>query len=112
MRSKIFIIILILFILCGLISPANAQTHAINGEYITEWLILGPFFPNDLETDFLADVGGEANIEPKEDDTVTTADGSPLLIWLMPLGFTKSHCLCILCAKKRYCTDGGGRSGK
>ena len=56
----------------------SSITHTIDGKYIKEWLVLGPFFPDDLETDFLADVGGEANIEPKESDTVTTADGKTL----------------------------------
>lgn len=37
-------------------------------EYVKEWLVLGPFFPDDLETDFLADVGGEANMEPRESE--------------------------------------------
>ena len=50
----------------------------LSDEYLTEWLVLRPFFPNDLEKDFLADVGGEANIQPKEGDTVTTADGKTL----------------------------------
>ncbi len=65
---------------CVLLLPAwiftaasHAQTHAVNGEFITEWLLLGPFSPNDLDKDFLTSVGGEANIHPKEDDTVITA---------------------------------------
>jgi len=56
----------------------SSITHTIDGEYIREWLILGPFFPDDLHKDFLADAGGEASIEPKEGDTVTTADGKTL----------------------------------
>jgi len=44
--------------------------HQINEEYIKEWLVLGPFFPNDLEMDFLAEVNGDANIQPQEGDTV------------------------------------------
>nr|MBC8231096.1 carboxypeptidase regulatory-like domain-containing protein [bacterium] len=51
----------------------------IDGKYIKEWLILGPFFPDDLEKDFLADVGGEANIQPQEGDTVITAEGKTLM---------------------------------
>ena len=54
--------------------------HSIDGEYIKEWLLLGPLFPDDLETDFLADVGGEANVGPREGDTVTAADGRNL-VW-------------------------------
>jgi len=49
-----------------------------DGEYIKEWLVVGPFFPDNLDTDFLADAGGEANIHPKEGDAVTTTDGTPL----------------------------------
>jgi len=56
----------------------SSITHTIDGEYIREWLVLGPFFPDDLGKDFLSDTGGEASIEPKEGDTVTTADGKTL----------------------------------
>ena len=52
--------------------------NAIDGEYVREWLVLGPFFPDDLETDFLADKSGEANIQPQEGDTVITSDGRTL----------------------------------
>ncbi len=58
--------------------PKNVPTHPIDREYIREWLVVGPFFSDDLEKDFLADVGGEANIHPQEGDTVTTADGTSL----------------------------------
>ena len=66
--------------------PETAETtyslsppiHPIDGEYIREWLVLGPFFPDDLEKDFLADVGGEENIQPQEGDIVTTEDGREL----------------------------------
>jgi len=50
----------------------------LSDKYLTEWLVLGPFFPDDLNADFLADVGGEANVEPKEGDTVDTAEGATL----------------------------------
>ena len=51
-------------------SPLSPPIHPIDGEYIREWLVLGPFFPDDLEKDFLAGVGGETNIQPREGDTV------------------------------------------
>jgi hypothetical protein len=54
--------------------------NSVDSNYIREWLILGPFFPAELDADFLADVGGEANVAPKEGDTVTTADGK-MLTW-------------------------------
>jgi len=47
-------------------------------EYIKEWLVLGPFFPDNLATDFLSDAGSEANIHPKEGDAFTTADRKTL----------------------------------
>jgi len=64
------------------IPTAQAQNeypiHQIDGDYISEWLLLGPFFPYDLEKDFLKDVGGEANILPRESDTVITERGDSL----------------------------------
>lgn len=75
---KSFILLPILLSICLLTGQTFAQPHAVDGEYIREWLVLGPFFPNDLDTDFLADVGGEAEIHPREGDTVTTADGREL----------------------------------
>ncbi len=54
---------------------SSIMIHAIDGEYIREWLVLGPFFPHDLERDFLADVDGEANIKPREGMSFTASDG-------------------------------------
>nr|MBC8230966.1 hypothetical protein [bacterium] len=70
---------------CSVVSLANAQknvpTHIPDEKYIREWLVIGPFLPDDLETDFLADVGsGEVNIEPKAGDTVTL-EGGQTLMW-------------------------------
>ncbi|MCH8291533.1 hypothetical protein IH992_10585, partial [Candidatus Poribacteria bacterium] len=78
-RRKTRLLGIVVLCFCWVTFTSNAQhdapVHSIDGQYIKEWLVLGPFFPDDLETDFLADVGGEANINPKEGDTVTTADG-------------------------------------
>ena len=67
---------------CWLTFVATAQNdapvHSIDGQHIKDWLVLGPIFPDNSETDFLASVGGEANIHPQEGDTVTTADGKTL----------------------------------
>ncbi|MHB8520051.1 MAG: two-component regulator propeller domain-containing protein [Limisphaerales bacterium] len=57
-----------------------APVHDVDGSFIREWLVLGPFPSKDLETDFLADAGGEANVRPKEGDTVRTKDGKQL-VW-------------------------------
>ena len=68
---------------CVCITVAWAQETGqvvvpVSNEYIKEWLVLGPFFPDNLDTDFLAGVGGEANVQPKEGSAVTTADGKTL----------------------------------
>ena len=56
----------------------NVPTHPVDGTFIKEWLVLGPFFPEDLETDFLASANGEASVNPKPGDTVTTPEGETL----------------------------------
>ena len=72
----------ILVFLSLYVTVAHAQdsvpTHPVDGTFIKEWLVLGPFFPEDLETDFLALVNGEASVNPKPGDTVTTAEGKTL----------------------------------
>ena len=94
MKLLIFIIPLI-FIFATVVHAQNyVPIHPVNGEYIKEWLVLGPFLQNNLETDFLDDAGGfvldankelhpklsEANVNPTEGDTVSTKDGRTL-IW-------------------------------
>jgi serine phosphatase RsbU (regulator of sigma subunit) len=65
-----------------ILSATHAQTEApinqVDGEFIKEWLVLGPFFPDDLDKDFLADAGGETNCNPKEGDSFVTARGDTL----------------------------------
>ena len=52
----------------------------MDGSFMKEWLILGPFSGNDIGQDYLASVGGEANVAPKAGDTVKTAQ-SKTLTW-------------------------------
>ena len=72
----------VLVFLCFYVAVAHTQdnipTHPVDGTFIKEWLVLGPFFPEDLETDFLASANGEAFVNPKPGDTVTTAEGKTL----------------------------------
>ena len=72
----------VLVFFCFYIATAHAQdnvpTHPVDGTFIKEWLVLGPFFPEDLETDFLASANGEAFANAKPGDTVTTAEGKTL----------------------------------
>ena len=72
----------ILVFLSLYVTVAHAQdsvpTHPVDGTFIKEWLVLGPFFPEDLETDFLASANGEAAVNPKPGDTVVTAEGETL----------------------------------
>ncbi|RKU20608.1 hypothetical protein C6503_05595 [Candidatus Poribacteria bacterium] len=72
----------ILVFLSLYVTVAHAQdsvpTHPVDGTFIKEWLVLGPFFPEDLETDFLVSTNGEISVNPKPGDTVTTAEGKTL----------------------------------
>ena len=73
----------LLSLLCCLLNRPRTMFLSIRlteniGKYIKEWLVLGPFFRDDLEKDFLVDSGGEANIEPIEGETVVTAQGDTL----------------------------------
>jgi serine phosphatase RsbU (regulator of sigma subunit) len=68
----------ILFIISAAHSQIEAPIHPLDKEYIKDWLILGPFFPDSLGRDFLSTAGGEEEIKPKEGDTVVTAEGDTL----------------------------------
>jgi ligand-binding sensor domain-containing protein/signal transduction histidine kinase len=55
-----------------------APVHNVDGAFVREWLVLGPFPSKILETDFLSEAGGEARVRPQEGDTVTRSDGTQL----------------------------------
>ncbi len=80
--QKYIIYLLIVWFCLFMPSVSKAQNdisiHQVNGEYVREWLVLGPFFPGDLETDFLTDAGGEVNVTPKEGDIVINEQGDTL----------------------------------
>ena len=59
-------------------SISTAPVHSVDGSFVRDWLVLGPFPSKDIEADFLADAGGEANVRPKEGDFVTRSDGTAL----------------------------------
>src|SRR5574341_2415192 len=68
------------FLICGRSHAAENRvpSHRVDGTYVREWLLLGPFPSEDLQTDFLIEAGGEATIRPKEGDVLTTKDGKQL----------------------------------
>ena len=67
-------------VVSGQVADKTAPGHDLDGSFVREWLVLGPFPSRDLEVDFLASVGGEANVRPKEGDTVSTKDRKQL-VW-------------------------------
>jgi len=77
-RRNISFVLFCLFIMPLAQAQFEIPIHPADGEYINEWLVLGPFFPDDLEKDFLVDAGGEANIDPTEGDTVIMEHGDTL----------------------------------
>ena len=78
--------LLYLLIVLSYVSTVWAADAAVvdlstaTGEYIREWLVLGPFSADGLEKDFLADVGGEANIRPSEGMSFK-APGGETYVW-------------------------------
>lgn len=52
--------------------------HEVDGSFVRNWLVLGPFPSKTIEPDFLANLGGEANIRPTEGDQVRTPEGASL----------------------------------
>lgn len=57
--------------------PKEVYANIGENAYIKEWLVIGPF-PRELETDFLKDQGGEANIHPYEGMRIVLPDGKNL----------------------------------
>lgn len=55
-----------------------APVHKVDGSFVRDWLVLGPFPSRDFESDFLIGAGGEANIRPIDGDTVVRSDGTQL----------------------------------
>ena len=53
-----------------------AQVNRIDGGFIKDSLILGPFFGNDIDQDYLRNVGGEANASLKVGDTIKTTQST------------------------------------
>ena len=74
----LLIALLFLMMLTEIHSQQNSPINLINGNYIREWLLLGPFYSNDLEKDFLESAGGEANVNPNEGDIFITSKGDTL----------------------------------
>lgn len=70
-----------LLLVSSLAVPAanrDAPVHKVDGSFVREWLVLGPFPSPEIGADFLAEAGREANVRPKEGDAVTRKDGT---IW-------------------------------
>ena len=69
-RHLILISILCLFIVCH----STAQVNQVDGGFIKDWLILGPFSGNNIDQDYLESGGGEANANPEIGNTAKTTD--------------------------------------
>ena len=73
-RYLILISALCLFAICH----SMAQVNQIDGNFIKDWLILGPFSGNNIDQDYLESVDGEANVNPEVGDTIKTVQGQTL----------------------------------
>jgi signal transduction histidine kinase/ligand-binding sensor domain-containing protein/DNA-binding response OmpR family regulator/HPt (histidine-containing phosphotransfer) domain-containing protein len=73
----------LMFVMLGLqisgrAADNSAPAHNVDGTFVTEWLVLGPFPSEDMNTDYLAEAGGESNVRPQEGEVITTRDGTRL----------------------------------
>ena len=66
----ILILALCLFVVCH----STAQVNQVDGGFIKDWLILGPFSGNNIDQDYLESVGGEANANPEIGNAAKTTD--------------------------------------
>ena len=48
-----------------------AQVNQMDGNFIKDWLMLGPFSGNDVDQDYLKNAGGKANVASKAGQTLT-----------------------------------------
>jgi signal transduction histidine kinase/ligand-binding sensor domain-containing protein len=55
-----------------------SPVHSVDGSFVREWLVLGPFPSKEIQPDFLGDLGGEANVRPKEGEIFARKDGTRL----------------------------------
>ncbi|MCI0692284.1 serine/threonine-protein phosphatase [candidate division KSB1 bacterium] len=65
---------------CSCTSAGHAQIHTSDGEFITGWLLLGPFPAVEWARDFFASIDGEANVRHKDGDGIIIASGDTLLL--------------------------------
>ncbi|MBU6401380.1 MAG: hypothetical protein KGS61_13775, partial [Verrucomicrobia bacterium] len=99
---------LCLLLLAGT-APAEVPHHKPDGSCIKDWLLVGPFFPDALDRDFLAAVGGESKVSPREGDAVVAAgeqlawklchsrsDVIDLNAWLGPRERATAYAFCLI----------------
>ncbi|MDX1701827.1 MAG: hypothetical protein R3250_14470, partial [Melioribacteraceae bacterium] len=78
-ETNLLFIFLYIFLMPSVhLTQNSVPTHQAYGEYIDEWLILGPLFPRSLDKDFFIDKGGESTVKPSENDILVTPDGDTL----------------------------------
>ena len=69
-KSRVFAVLLMFIVpvsaLCLLaVCHSMAQVNQMDGNFIKDWLMLGPFSGNDVDQDYLKNAGGKANVASK-----------------------------------------------
>ena len=73
---KTGILSLFWFTLITISALANAPTHAVDGDYIQEWLVLGPFDSDGTDAENPIFVPNDADPSPVEGRSVLASDGT------------------------------------
>jgi signal transduction histidine kinase/ligand-binding sensor domain-containing protein len=61
--------------IASVFAQGGTPEHSLDGQFIREWLILGPIPAENLGKDFLEPAGRESGISPKEQDAIQIPEG-------------------------------------
>ena len=70
MQKRLFYLFVILLYVSVAVAWGQGTGQAVaslDDECIREWTVLGPFFPSDLDRDFVTEMCGEADLDPRVD---------------------------------------------
>ena len=77
-RQHIFFLIVLISAVIAITAKSETIEQKVDGKFIKDWLVIGPFFPDDLDRDFFVNARTESSVTPNNGDTVITSQGDTL----------------------------------